>query len=135
MRKRHIRPPQTVCRALGFPLYVLMTIETQNALPLPMLSQREGEAWWHVERTEPEAWAAVRTYRSIRQAHPEWYATIRGTAVLRLDTPTELREMAAQITPVPDGVCYGLQYRQRHDEWTASFVAWEHMGQYQRAMG
>jgi hypothetical protein len=135
MRKRRTSQPQTVSRALAFPLHALLVLDTRDALPLPALSQRDGRVWWHIERTEPEAWAAVRTYRAIRQAHPEWYATIRGTAVLRLDTPTELREMAAQITPAPDGVCYGLQYRQRHDEWTAQFVGWEAMQQYQRAMG
>ena len=129
MRKRHTRPPQTVCRPLAFPVYVLMTIDTQDALPLPMLLQRESQAWMHCECTEAESLAALRIHKAIRRAHPNWWPMIRGMAVLRLDTLEELRGLAAQTTPCPDGVCYGLQYRERTDEWTAQFVRWEQMEQ------
>ena len=106
MRKRRTCQARTACRALAFPLFALLVLDTRDSLPLPMLSQRDSQVWWHIELTEPEALAALRTYKAIRRAHPDWYAPIRGTAVMRLDAPP---------------------YRQRHDEWTAVFVPWEHM--------
>jgi hypothetical protein len=127
MKLKRGQGPERVLRAMAFPVYLILVVDTRHNLPVPMVSQRDGRWGCHVECTEAEAERCIRTLGAYRAKHREHYPTIVGSVMLTVKTPEELRAMAEAMIPKPEGFFYESSINWKANEWVSTFVPWDKM--------
>jgi len=125
----------TECRLLTLPVFLLLGLDLRANLPLPMLTPRDGEQWWHIEFTKKEAHRTAALLKAYRDRHRERFPHIHGTAIVTLNRPGDpwwLRDAAETPTA---GFVYDFWIDEARGEYGGTWVRWENAHAYRRALG
>ncbi len=125
----------TEWRPFTFPVFLLLALDLREKLPVPMLSHHGGDWWCHIELTQDEAYRTAARLKAYRETHRHHYPHIHGTAIVTLDRPDDLSRLTRATEPSTAGFVYDSWIDDAQGQWGGTFVRWEKLHGYRRALG
>jgi len=125
----------TEWRPFTLPVFLLLAINLRERLPVPLISHHGGQAWCHIELTEEEAYRTAARMKAYRETHRQEYPHIHGTAIVTLDRPGDLSRLPRATEPATAGFVYNFWICESAGQWGGTFVRWEKLHAYRRALG